>query len=102
MEPENGLGLRIVETADAREGLHAWILVEAGDAHQAIASVEGEDELGERRRQGDDAVDLGGNRRAKVLPVDCDRRMCQRDGEDEDPRRHWTAVSLRETTSLVA
>src|SRR5207248_8278324 len=69
MQPEHGLGLRIVEAAHAREALDAGVFVEARDADQAVASVEREDELGERRRQGDDAVDLGRNRRSEVLVV---------------------------------
>src|SRR4051812_50030539 len=61
MEPEHGLGLRVIETAYPRHAVDARVLVEPGDADQPVAGAERQDELGERRGEGDDPVRLGRN-----------------------------------------
>jgi hypothetical protein len=95
MEPEHGLGLRIVEAAHPCDALDARVLVEPGDADQPITGAEREYDLGERRGEGDDPVHLGGNGGAEVLAV----RRGDRDREEKSD--HW-GVSFSATTSLVA
>src|SRR4051812_50123091 len=67
MEPEHGLGLRVIETAYPRHAVDARVLVEPGDADQPVAGAERQDELGERRGEGDDPVRLGRNGGAEGL-----------------------------------
>src|SRR4051795_7063589 len=98
MEPEHGLGLRVVETAYPRDAVDARVLVEPGDADQPVTGAEREDELGQRRSERDDPVHLGRNGGAEVLAVRRGDR--DRDCECEPPHRHWKFVIT--TKSLVA
>ena len=95
-------GLRVVEASYARKTCDARVLVEAGDTDQPIAGIEGDDQLGERRRQGHDAMDLGWNRWTEVLVVGRTKGGTgNRDGEDERSRRHCEP-NVAMTKSLVA
>src|SRR4051794_39072850 len=96
MEPEHGLGLRVIETAYPRHAVDARVLVEPGDADQPVAGAERQDELGERRGEGDDPVRLGRNGGAEVLAV----RRGDRDREEERDHRAFRFVTT--TKSLVA
>ena len=77
--------------------------VEAVDLAESLGQREpGEDQLGERRSESDDAVDLGRDRRSEVLVVGRAKGgPCEDEDDGERARRHCDP-NVAMTKSLVA